>query len=114
MLARTDVVDLIAESTQKVEGRIRYHLYCLVDEGEWELDDVLERLQNKINSYLGYVLDGQLLEEFPEAAGAIVRIVVQYVDHPPDRCATFLERLLAAVREHGVETLASRLGEPLV
>lgn len=61
----------------------------IVQSGEWTGSDTqLESLQAKIQSYVGYALDGQLVEQYPEVEGLPWRIVIDCQTGPPDALAS--------------------------
>ncbi len=68
-------------------------------------------LQEKLNNYLSFILDGQLKEEYPDKAllRKVVRIEFQ---HPPTGIAAeFLERLRPVFETEGVGFEYSIYGE---
>jgi hypothetical protein len=67
------------------------------------LDDGLTlKLQEKINNYLAFALDGQLDKEYPDMAGMKLRIQIE-LQHPPEGVAAeFLEKVAPYVEAEGV------------
>ena len=59
-------------------------------------------LQEKINNYLAFILDGQMAEEFPHMSGLpkLVKIVLQY--DATGISAEFLERVSTVFRNEGI------------
>ncbi|MBV9934645.1 MAG: hypothetical protein JO367_10130 [Actinobacteria bacterium] len=71
--------------------------------GEWTgSDEQLVSLQEKVNSYLTFILDGQMGREYPQAAGRSWEIVIHCQTGPPDaRTREFLELARRGVQEYG-------------
>jgi len=90
----TDVVDLITE-----RDGICY-MY-LIEENELEGDQLLA-LQEKLNSYLSFVLDGQLQRSYPALANLqkVIRISLQHT--PSEFTGEFLQRVKSAFAEYDV------------
>jgi hypothetical protein len=89
-----DKVDLITEK----DGVC--YLYVIQSD---ELDD--ERtlaLQEKLNNYLSFILDGQFVKEYPERAQLrrVVRIELQY--EPTGIAAEFLKKVKPVFEAEGV------------
>jgi hypothetical protein len=75
--------------------------------------ELLPELQAKLNTYLTYALDGQLLEHYPQVRGKRIRFRLHYLFEPGPR----EEELLRIVRERylgpeGIEWEQSRLQDP--
>ena len=63
----------------------------IVEERDWgERGLLLPDLQEKFNTYLTYILDGQLASDYPELAGLPVEIELRSVWPPGDREQEFL------------------------
>jgi uncharacterized protein DUF6572 len=59
-------------------------------------------LQQKVNTYVSFALDGQLVATYPDTAGRPWSIVIDsQVDLPPAETATGIELISAAVRSYG-------------
>lgn len=58
-------------------------------------DKQLFQLQEKLNSYLSFALDGEMTEQLPQLAGRPVRISLACAEPPPEPVVS----LLAKVRE---------------
>jgi hypothetical protein len=62
----------------------------------------LVSLQEKIHTYVGYAVDGQLNRDFPDTAGLPWRIVIESQAGPPDgRSTEMINRLADPVRRYG-------------
>lgn len=89
-----DVVDLVTN------GDDAFRL-ILVEEQELADNDALE-LQQKLNNYLGFALDGPLLERYPEASGKPICIRVDLYDQPSPFISEFLSQYAQAISGYGV------------
>jgi hypothetical protein len=76
------------------------YLY-LVQENELDGDELLA-LQERLNSYLGFIVDGQLQRNYPALANhqKVVRINLQHT--PAEFAGEFFERVKSAFAAHGV------------
>ncbi|MBB2974950.1 hypothetical protein FHX49_000491 [Microbacterium endophyticum] len=76
-IADTNTIDLVA---QDADGT---YLLVMVESRPWGSDAAqATQLQNKINTYAGYALDGLLAEHYPETVGQPVAIRLHCVDTP--------------------------------
>ncbi|GAA5177176.1 hypothetical protein GCM10025771_13770 [Niveibacterium umoris] len=100
-----DVVDLVTN------GDDAFRL-VLVEEQELTDDDALE-LQQKLNNYLGFALDGPLLERYPEASGKQACIRVDLYVQPSPFILEFLRQYAKAIDEYGVSFELSVNGREL-
>ena len=91
MLAAAAEIDEI----RKDAGSREFRLYLDVDRGEWLLPHAVWLLQEKLNAYASYVLDGKMRETYPYAHPKDVRIVIRSRGQPPQDAL----RLLGLVRE---------------
>ena len=91
MLATTAEVDEI----RKDPGSREFRLYLDVERGDWLLPRAVWLLQEKLNAYASFILDGKLRELYPYAQPADVRIVVRSRGQPPADAL----KLIALVRE---------------
>ena len=91
MLATIDSIDEI----RKEKGERELRLYLDVDRGEWLLPRAVWLLQEKLNAYASFVLDGKMRELYPYAQAKDVRIVVRSRGQPPQDAL----RLIGLVRE---------------
>jgi hypothetical protein len=91
MLATTAEVDEI----RKEKGDREFRLYLEVERGEWLLPRAVWLLQEKLNAYAGFILDGKMRELYPYARPEDVRIVIRSRGQPPHDAL----QLVALVRE---------------
>jgi hypothetical protein len=91
VLATTDSIDEI----RKDPGAREVRLYLDVDRGEWLLPRAVWLLQEKLNAYASFVLDGKMGEMYPYVRPADVRVVVRSRGQPPQDAL----QLIGLVRE---------------
>jgi hypothetical protein len=91
VLSTTAEIDEI----RKDRGERELRLYIDVDRGEWLLPRAVWLLQEKLNAYASFVLDGKLRELYPYAHPADVRIVIRSRGQAPQDAL----RLVGLVRE---------------
>jgi hypothetical protein len=86
---RTAIVDVIAED--KRTGEV---VLVMNEPNEWDgSDEQLLALQERFNSYVSFVLDGEMAETHPELAGKPARIELRCA-HMPDASALELLGLI--------------------
>jgi len=73
------------------------------DHGERQL----YQLQEKLNAYVSFILDGEMKESFPHLEGKPVRIELRTVHEPPQRAMDFLGRARdqLALQQIGLEVV---------
>lgn len=64
--------------------------------------DQLRQVEEKINRYLGYVLDGFLAEQYPQYVGKRVRIRLDCAEAPHGTFVRFVEAATAAIEAQGI------------
>jgi hypothetical protein len=63
----------------------------------------LRQIEEKINRYLGYVLDGHLAAQYPQYVGMRVRIRLDCAQNPTGEAVRFIRAAEHAVRAHGLD-----------
>ena len=66
-------------------------------------DDNLMLLQEKLNNYLAYILDGQLDKDFPKYRGFAAKIEIYFQLEPQGIVLVFLKNAPALCAEEGVK-----------
>lgn len=99
MLATSSVVDVVA----KEKGDPEWRLVLEVDPGEWALARAVLLLEEKLNSYASFALDGRMRELYPNSHPALVRIVVVSADPLPEKAVWLLEKVRLALRPHQIK-----------
>jgi len=83
------VVDLVTEDA--ATGEV---VLVMLEERPWGSDpEQLRQLEDKFNSYLGYVLDGHLAAQYPQYAGKAVRFQIDCADNPRAQDRPFLSAM---------------------
>jgi translation initiation factor RLI1 len=62
----------------------------------------LSQIEEKVNRYMGYVLDGFLAEHYPQYMGKAVRIRLDCAEAPHGESARFVEAMTDAIEGHGI------------
>lgn len=89
----TETIDLVA---QAADGT---YLLVMIEERRWGADkNQAADLKAKINTYLGYMLDGNLFRDFPETLGKPVCIRLDCTERPTGQ--------FAHITSHAAEQLA--------
>ncbi len=101
MLVTTAEVDEI----RKAVGARELFLYLDVEQGEWLLPRAVFLLQEKLNAYASFVLDGKMRELYPWAVARNVRVVVRSRGQPPAAALELIERANALLPEGPVISL---------
>ena len=91
MLATVDSIDLI----EKDRGERELRLVVEIERGEWLLPRAVFLLQEKLNAYASFILDGKMKQMYPWSDARAVRIVVRSRGQAPADAL----RLVALVRE---------------
>jgi hypothetical protein len=102
-IERTGMLDAFAHDT-----RDDVLVLAMFETRAWDLGDrQLWQLQEKLNAYVSFILDGELKDNFPHLAGKPVRIELRAVHEPSERAMGFLGRARdqLALQEIGLEVV---------
>jgi hypothetical protein len=94
VLATTSVVDAVA----KEKGDPEWRLVLEVEKGEWALPRAVWLLEEKLNSYASFALDGRMRELYPHSHPELTRIVVVSADPLPEKAVWLLDKVELALR----------------
>ncbi len=97
MLATTAEIDEI----RKAKGERELRLYLDVDRGEWLLPRAVWLLQEKLNAYASFILDGKMRELYPYARPQDVRVVIRSRGQPPQDVLTLVGLVREALEKDG-------------
>ena len=97
MLSAIDQIDEIAKDA----GSREFRLYLDVERGDWLLPRAVWLLQEKLNAYASFILDGKMRELYPYAQAADVRVVVRSRGQPPADALRLVELVRAALAKDG-------------
>ena len=96
MLATPSVVDAVA----KEKGDPEWRLVLEVEKGEWALPRAVWLLEEKLNSYASFALDGRMRELYPHSHPELTRIVVVSAEALPEKAVWLLDKVELALRPH--------------
>jgi hypothetical protein len=92
-----NVIDLVA---QDANGE---YMVVMVETRPWGVScEQPDQLKQKINAYVGYILDGDLARQYPEAAEKPVRIQLNCAHTPRGEIATITEWAARQLSQHGI------------
>jgi hypothetical protein len=106
VLADPTTVDLIVAHR---DGTV---ILAIFEEREWDgSDERLGELEQKINAYLTFVLDGHMERQHPELQPRQVRIRLDYTNRMDERTRAVLPAIEATLAEHGIDFAISHMTE---
>ena len=92
-------VDLI--EVDPASGQV---VLVMIERREWDSGpQQLRQIEEKINRYMGYVLDGHLTSHYPQYEGHGVQIRLNCAQAPCGEAVAFVTAADRAVRAHGLE-----------
>jgi len=92
-------VDLI--EVDPASGQV---VLVMIERREWDSSpQQLRQIEEKINRYMGYVLDGHLTSHYPQYEGQDVQIRLNCAQAPCGEAVAFVTAAEQAVRAHGLE-----------
>jgi hypothetical protein len=96
------IVDLI--EVDPVSGDV---VLVMIERRPWGADPrQFQQIEEKINRYLGYALDGHLAEHYPRYQGKQVRLRLDCAQAPTGEALRFVGAAAHAASAHGVEFVA--------
>jgi hypothetical protein len=102
------VVDLI--SVDPVSGKV---VLTMIERRAWGASDKqFQQIEEKINRYLGYVLDGFLAEQHPAYEGMRVQIQLQCVEETQGEAIRFVAAETQAFQAEGIEFVVAVVAPP--
>ena len=88
-LAHPGVLDAFAH-----DSRTDRLVLAMYEDRPWLGEDVqLLQLQEKVNAYLSFVLDGEMLEAFPQFSDKVVEIQLRTVHEPEEKASDLIRRM---------------------
>lgn len=92
------VIDLVTYDPKSGE-----YVLIMTEERQWDgsADRVLQ-LQEKVNNYLSFALDGQMAKQHPESVGKPIRLQLDCVAEPDADSARFLELAREKLKPDGI------------
>lgn len=96
-IADTNTIDLVA---QDADGT---YLLVMIEDRPWGADpDQPTQLQEKINTYAGFIFDGSLARQYPETDGQPVRIRLDCTQAPDGHIAHITDHAATQLAGHGI------------
>jgi hypothetical protein len=93
------VVDLI--SVDELSGKV---VLTMIERRPWGASDrQFQQIEEKINRYMGYALDGFLAEHYPQYEGKGVQIRLECAEEPHGDAVLFVQAAARAATDHGLE-----------
>ena len=93
-IGHPNTLDLVTQGETEI-------FLVLVEERALSIDDA-SALQDKLNNYLEYILDGHLLHIYPAAQGKAAHIRIDLYASPVPFVLEFVQRYREAVAQYGV------------
>ena len=91
------IVDLIQADDEKNDVAL-----IMIERRRWAGMLQLKQLEEKINRYMGYALDGFLLQQFPQYDGYTVSILLHCAEEPIGEAKDFLEAAKRTIEGEGL------------
>jgi Family of unknown function (DUF6572) len=102
-----NVIDFVARDPSGMVSLI------MVEGRDWdESDRRLFELQEKINAYVSFVMDGQLVEQYPELAGKPVQLELRCARALNVKTAEFLEMVGEKLEGVGLSLRIQQIRDP--
>ena len=93
-----NTVDLI--EVEPASGQV---VLVMIERRDWDGGPhQLHQIEEKINRYMGYVLDGHLTAQYPQHTGHSIQIRLDCAQPPHGNAADFVAAAERAVRAHGL------------
>ncbi len=97
-LENTAVLDAFAHDTER-----DILILAMFELRPWDLGELqLFQLQEKINAYLSFLLDGELEESFPHLKEKPVRIELRTLQEPSNEALGFIERVQEQIAHQNI------------
>jgi hypothetical protein len=101
------VIDLIAEDSQTGEVTL-----IMLESRPWDGAELrLFQLQEKINAYLSFALDGEMAEAYPQFVGKKIRLQLDCVGMPDNDVVGFLSMVREQIAFQGINLEVRVMGE---
>jgi hypothetical protein len=99
------VIDLIT-----VDAASDTVVLVMTERRVWGADAVqLKQIEEKVNRYMAYALDGFLAEHYPHYVGKSVRIRLDCAEPPHGEAVRFVEAMTHAIEGHGLQFAVGQL-----
>jgi hypothetical protein len=93
------VIDLIG--VDPVSGKV---VLTMIERRPWGASQQqFQQIEEKINRYMGYVLDGFLADHYPHYEGKAVQLRLECAEEPHGEATLFVQGAARAASDHGLE-----------
>ncbi len=100
-----DVIDLVSCNSTSDEWTL-----IMIETREWDTKlEHLVQLQSKINSYLSFVLDGQLETDYPESSGKLVKFQLNCPPIFDEQVKKFIQITKDILTEYNIEFIVKTI-----
>ena len=97
------VVDLIG--VDPTSGKV---VLTMIERRAWGASDrQFQQIEEKINRYMGYALDGFLVQHYPDYEGKPVQIRLECAEAPHGEAVLFVQAAARAASDHGLELVVA-------
>jgi len=97
------VVDLI--SVDPASGKV---VLTMIERRAWGADArQFQQIEEKINRYMGYALDGFLVQHHPDYEGKAVQLRLECAEAPHGEAVLFVAAAARAAADHGLELIVA-------
>ena len=93
------IVDLI-----ETDASSDHVVLVMKERRDWSASaEQFRQIEEKINRYMGYVLDGHLVLQYPQYQGKRVQIRLDCAQQPHGEAARFVDAAGRSIREYGLD-----------
>ena len=97
------VIDLVTYDPKSGE-----YVLIMTEQRQWDgSPDRVLQLQEKVNNYLSFALDGQMARQYPESAGKLIRLQLDCLAEPDADSARFLELVREKLKPDGIRLVVN-------
>jgi hypothetical protein len=108
MKANAAVIDLVTHDPASDE-----YALIMVETRPWDgSEERREELQDKINNYLSFALDGQMSKLYPASRGKPLRLQLDCASPLDPTTAEFIDQVSEQLRSEGIRFLVNLIGPP--
>jgi len=102
-----EVIDLLAHNAKT--GRVELVMF---EPRPWDGgEEQLFQLQEKLNAYMSFALDGEMTDTYPELADKPLAVILRCVELPPGEAVEFLSQVREQIALQGIELEVSYVEE---
>jgi hypothetical protein len=102
------IIDLIA--TDPVSDSV---VLVMIERRPWGVSSQqFKQIEEKVNRYMGYALDGFLVEHYPQHEGKPVQIRLDCAETPHGEAEKFVQAMSHAIQSHGLAFTVKILPPP--